>query len=204
MYFCYPEFWGKCNGNRRNKLIRGSIFIRSTWNNIFFYKKYFVGPRCAGIMSLLRHSILRQSLPRHLLLRQSLLRLLILRQWPIVFAILALLAIQMQYGTAHSLQLFNWIPILNEKYSGLTLILKYMSTLNQQDKLILNFLWFKIGFYLWFKVDILPLIQNWLLPLIQSWNFTSDSKLTFYLWFKVDILPLIQSWHFTSDSKLIF
>ena len=54
-----------------------------------------------GIMSLLRHSILRQSLLRHLLLRQSLLRLLILRQWPIVFAILALLAIQMQYGTAH-------------------------------------------------------------------------------------------------------
>jgi hypothetical protein len=39
-----------------------------------------------GIMSLLRHSILRQSLLRHLLLRQSLLRLLILRQWPIVFA----------------------------------------------------------------------------------------------------------------------
>jgi hypothetical protein len=37
----------------------------------------------------------------HLLLRQSLLRLLILRQWPIVFAILALLAIQMQYGIAH-------------------------------------------------------------------------------------------------------
>ena len=36
-------------------------------------------------MSLLRHSILRQSLLRHLLLRQSLLRLLILRQWPIVF-----------------------------------------------------------------------------------------------------------------------
>jgi hypothetical protein len=52
-------------------------------------------------MSLLRHSILRQSLLRHLLLRKSLLRLLILRQWPIVFAILALLAIQMQYGTAH-------------------------------------------------------------------------------------------------------
>ena len=49
-----------------------------------------------GIISLLRHSILRQSLLRHLLLR-----LLILRQWPIVFAILALLAIQMQYGTAH-------------------------------------------------------------------------------------------------------
>jgi hypothetical protein len=54
-----------------------------------------------GIMSLLRHSVLRQSLLRHLLLRQSLLRLLILRQWPIVFAILAHLAIQMQYGTAH-------------------------------------------------------------------------------------------------------
>ena len=35
------------------------------------------------------------------LLRQSLLRLLILRQRPIVFAILTLLAIQMQYGTAH-------------------------------------------------------------------------------------------------------
>jgi hypothetical protein len=51
--------------------------------------------------SLLRHSILRQSLHRHLLLRQSLLRLLILRQWPIVFAILVLLAIQMQYGIAH-------------------------------------------------------------------------------------------------------
>ena len=48
------------------------------------------------IMSLLRHSILQQSFFRHLLLR-----LLILRQWPIVFAILALLAIQMQYGTAH-------------------------------------------------------------------------------------------------------
>jgi hypothetical protein len=52
-------------------------------------------------MSLLRHSILWQSLLRHLLLRQSLLRLLILWQWPIVFAILALLAIQIQYGTAH-------------------------------------------------------------------------------------------------------
>ena len=50
--------------------------------------------------SILRQSLLRQSLLRHLLLRQSLLRLLILRQWPIVFAILALLAIQMQYGTA--------------------------------------------------------------------------------------------------------
>jgi hypothetical protein len=49
-----------------------------------------------GIMSLLRHSILRQSLLRHLLLRQSLLRLLILRQWPIVFAIQALLAVQIQ------------------------------------------------------------------------------------------------------------
>ena len=54
-----------------------------------------------GIMSLLRHSILWQSLLRHSILRQSLLRLLILRQWPIVFAILALLTIQMQYGTAH-------------------------------------------------------------------------------------------------------
>ena len=53
------------------------------------------------IMSLLRHLILRQSLLRHLLLRQSLLLLLILRQWPIVFAILAHLAIQMQYRTAH-------------------------------------------------------------------------------------------------------
>jgi hypothetical protein len=39
-------------------------------------------------MSLLRHSILRQSLLRHLLFRQSLLKLLILRQWPIVFVIL--------------------------------------------------------------------------------------------------------------------
>ena len=59
-----------------------------------------------AIMSLLRHSILRQSLLRHSILRQSLLRhlllrLLILRQWPIVFAILALLAIQMQYGSSH-------------------------------------------------------------------------------------------------------
>jgi hypothetical protein len=53
------------------------------------------------IMSLLRHSILRQSLLRHLLLRQSLLWLLILQQRPIVFVILVLLAIQMQYGTAH-------------------------------------------------------------------------------------------------------
>ena len=41
MYFCYPEFWGKYDGNRRNKLIRESIFIRSTWNNIFFCKKIF-------------------------------------------------------------------------------------------------------------------------------------------------------------------
>jgi hypothetical protein len=46
-YYCYPEFWGKYDGNRRNKLIRESIFIGSTWNNIFFssfVKKYFVGP----------------------------------------------------------------------------------------------------------------------------------------------------------------
>ena len=41
MYFCYPEFWGKYDGNRRNKLIGESIFIRSTWNNIFFCKKIF-------------------------------------------------------------------------------------------------------------------------------------------------------------------
>ena len=27
------EFWGKYDGNRRNKLIRESIFIRSIWNN---------------------------------------------------------------------------------------------------------------------------------------------------------------------------
>jgi hypothetical protein len=58
MYFCCPKFWGKYDRNRRNKLIRESIF-------------------------------------------QSLLRLLILRQWPIIFAILALLTIQMQYRTAH-------------------------------------------------------------------------------------------------------
>jgi hypothetical protein len=30
MYFCYPEFWGKYDRNRRNKLITESIFIRST------------------------------------------------------------------------------------------------------------------------------------------------------------------------------
>ena len=41
MYFCYPEFWGKYDGNRRNKLIRESIFIRFTWNNIFFCKQIF-------------------------------------------------------------------------------------------------------------------------------------------------------------------
>ena len=41
MYLCYPKFWGKYDGNRRNKLIRESIFIRSTWNNIFFCKKIF-------------------------------------------------------------------------------------------------------------------------------------------------------------------
>ena len=63
--------------------------------------------------SLLRHSILRQSLLRHLLLWQSLLRLLILRQWPIVFAILVLLAIQMQYGTAHLTWKFvSSIPVI--------------------------------------------------------------------------------------------
>jgi hypothetical protein len=37
----HPEFWGNYDGNRRNKLIRESIFIRSTWNNIFFSKKIF-------------------------------------------------------------------------------------------------------------------------------------------------------------------
>jgi hypothetical protein len=41
MCFYYPEFWRKYDGNRRNKLIRESIFIRSTWNNIFFCKKIF-------------------------------------------------------------------------------------------------------------------------------------------------------------------
>jgi hypothetical protein len=44
-FLSYPEFWGKYDGNRRNKLIRESIFIRSIWNNIYFCKKYFVGPR---------------------------------------------------------------------------------------------------------------------------------------------------------------
>ena len=39
--------------------------------------------------------------PTVILLRQSLPRLLILRQWPIIFAILALLTIQMQYRTVH-------------------------------------------------------------------------------------------------------
>ena len=52
MYFCYPEFWGKYDGNRRNKLIRESIFIRSTWNNIFFCKKYFVGPRWKALKTI--------------------------------------------------------------------------------------------------------------------------------------------------------
>ena len=44
-FLSYAEFWGKYDGNRRNKLIRESIFIRFIWNNIYFYKKYFVGPR---------------------------------------------------------------------------------------------------------------------------------------------------------------
>jgi hypothetical protein len=68
------------------------IYFKFCWNFLFLINIWWN----YGIMSLLRHSILR-----HLLLRQSLLRLLILRQWQIVFAILALLAIQMQYGTAH-------------------------------------------------------------------------------------------------------
>jgi hypothetical protein len=45
------NFEGKYDGNRRNKLIRESIFIRSTWNNIFFCKKYFVGPRWKALYS---------------------------------------------------------------------------------------------------------------------------------------------------------
>jgi hypothetical protein len=56
MYFCYPEFWGKYDGNRRNKLIRESIFIRSTWNNIFFCKKYFVGPRWKALKTIALHT----------------------------------------------------------------------------------------------------------------------------------------------------
>ena len=63
--------------------------------NLSFHNRPLFHCSRSGIMSLLWHSILR-----HLLLRQSLLRLLILWQWPIVFAILALLAIQLQYGTA--------------------------------------------------------------------------------------------------------
>ena len=56
MYFCYPEFWGKYDGNRRNKLIRESILIRSTWNNIFFCKKYFVGPRWKALKTIALHT----------------------------------------------------------------------------------------------------------------------------------------------------
>jgi hypothetical protein len=56
MYFCYPEFWGKYDENRRNKLIRKSIFIRSTWNNIFFCKKYFVGPRWKALKTIALHT----------------------------------------------------------------------------------------------------------------------------------------------------
>ena len=54
--FCYPEFWGKYDENRRNKLIRESIFIRSTWNNIFFCKKYFVGPRWKALKTIALHT----------------------------------------------------------------------------------------------------------------------------------------------------
>ena len=56
MYFCYPEFWGKYEGNRRNKLIRESIFIRSTWNNIFFCKKYFVGLHWKALKTIALHT----------------------------------------------------------------------------------------------------------------------------------------------------
>jgi hypothetical protein len=56
MYFCYPEFWGKYDGNRRNKLIRESIFIRSTWKNIFFCKKYFVGPHWKALKTIALHT----------------------------------------------------------------------------------------------------------------------------------------------------
>ena len=45
IFLSYAEFWGKYDGNRRNKLIRESIVIRSIWNNIYFCKQYFVGPR---------------------------------------------------------------------------------------------------------------------------------------------------------------
>jgi hypothetical protein len=44
-FLSYPEFWGKYDRNRRNNLIRESIFIRSIWNNILLCKKYFVRPR---------------------------------------------------------------------------------------------------------------------------------------------------------------
>ena len=84
-------------------LIRWNIFKESwinEWNGWSIICQIRVllnmNTTSGGIMSLLRQSLLR-----HLLLRQSLLRLLILRQWPIVFAVLALLAIQMQYRTAH-------------------------------------------------------------------------------------------------------
>jgi hypothetical protein len=56
MYFCYPEFWGKYDGNRRNKLIRESIFIRSTWNNIFICKKHFVGRRWKALKTIALHT----------------------------------------------------------------------------------------------------------------------------------------------------
>jgi hypothetical protein len=55
-FLSYPEFWGRYDGNRRNKLIRESIFIRSIWNNIFFCKKYFVGPRWKALKTIARHT----------------------------------------------------------------------------------------------------------------------------------------------------
>jgi hypothetical protein len=41
---------------RGNKLIRESIFIRSTRNNIFFCKKYFVGPRWKALKTIALHT----------------------------------------------------------------------------------------------------------------------------------------------------
>ena len=54
MYFCYPEFWGKYDGNRRNKLIRESIFIR--WNNIFFCKKIFCWAALKSLKTIALHT----------------------------------------------------------------------------------------------------------------------------------------------------
>jgi hypothetical protein len=61
----YPEFWGKYDGNRRNKLIREILFIRSTWNNIFFCKKYCVGPRWKALKTIALNSFRKKLLHSH-------------------------------------------------------------------------------------------------------------------------------------------